>query len=982
MHYKRLSLFYHKYSTRAVIIAFVLVFFFACRNTAANDHGRFFKNASTNPKAVPPASVNIGNRIHWPHEKSDLLPDPHLTFGRLQNGFGFVLMQNQYPKDRVSMHLSVQAGSMHELDDQQGLAHFLEHMLFNGSTNFEPGELVKYFQNIGMQFGPDANAHTGFASSAYDILLPKGDSDSLKQGLLVLKDYAQGALLLPSEIDKERRVVLAEKRTRDSAEYRTYVRTLAFEFPEARISKRLPIGLEAVLKNTDRRQLKYFYDTWYRPEKMVLVVVGDFNAEQAAAIIKEIYSPLTARAPPKRDPDLGAIHHQEIKPFYHFEKEAGNTSANIETLERVAPGPDSFAFQAHRLMADIANRIVQNRLDALVRKPDTPFTSAAIASGYFLKEIKYAAINADSGPENWEKSLALIEQTLRRALQYGFTKSELERVKKNIISELDIAVKKASTQNSRDLAQEIIGSLNTDKVFMSPEQEKKLFTPLVESLTLEKVHDAFRQSWAAGHRLVLVTGNADLSGMAQDPEHQILSAYNRSSKVNVSRPTEAVAVMFPYLPEPQNEGRIVRQKEISDLGIVQVDFENGVRLNIKKTDFKADEVTVRLSFGSGRSAEPVELPGLADLSTKVINESGLGRLENDELERALAGKNTTVDFGLDEDRMYFEGKTVPEEMRLMFQLLYAHMVDPGFRKDAYALAMERFSQKYQELSTTIEGGLELYGKRFLAGNDHRFGLPDHESFRRLTLDQVRSWFESSLKTQDIEISVVGQVDVDSTVKTASRYLGGLLALKGAAVPKVSGSPRFPGGQSLQVPVPTKIAKGLLIVAYQTEDIWDIHKTRRLAVLADIVSEQLREIIREKMGSAYSTYAFNRPSRAYPGYGVFHVMVFIDPKEADAVTGAVKKLISEIAEKGVTQDQLHRALAPTLTSIKDMLRKNDYWKNTVLDGSEQYPQQLDWCREIMQDYASITTEEILIMANKYLDHSRSATLIIKPEYPID
>ncbi len=292
------------------------------------------------------ASENIDLLTQWPHENNDLLPDPALVFGKLPNGFRYVLMENQKPKDRVSMHLNVQAGSMHETDEQQGLAHFLEHMLFNGSTNFKPGELVKYFQSIGMEFGPDANAHTGFNNTVYDLLLPEGNRESLEKGLVVMKDYAEGALLLQSETDRERRIVLAEKRTRDSASYRTFVSTLNFELPEARVSKRLPIGKEEVLKNANSKQLKEFYNKWYRPEKLILVMVGDFDSKLAASLIDEKFSSLSPRAPPGLEPDFGEINHEGVKPFYHFEKEAGNTTVGIEVVKKIFRQPDSFAFQS------------------------------------------------------------------------------------------------------------------------------------------------------------------------------------------------------------------------------------------------------------------------------------------------------------------------------------------------------------------------------------------------------------------------------------------------------------------------------------------------------------------------------------------------------------------------------------------------------------------------------------------------------------
>ena len=329
-----------------------------CGKAAARQHHAFLNEAQ-------PSTTGF---IKWPHENSDLLPDPALVFGKLPNGFRYVLMQNHKPKDRVSIHLDIQAGSLHEDDDQQGLAHFLEHMLFCGSTHFKPGELVKYLQSIGMQFGADANAHTGFYETVYDLLLPGGDRENLEKGLIVMQDYAEGALILQSEVDRERKVILSEKRSRDSVSYRTFESRIKVELPDARISKRLPIGLENVIKKADRNKLKAFYDTWYRPEKMILVMVGDFDTKLALSLIEKNFSQLSARAPAKPMPDAGKITHRGIKPFYHFEKEAGNTKISLEVLKKVEEQPDSFAFQKQMLIKNFANQIVQDSLDELVRQ--------------------------------------------------------------------------------------------------------------------------------------------------------------------------------------------------------------------------------------------------------------------------------------------------------------------------------------------------------------------------------------------------------------------------------------------------------------------------------------------------------------------------------------------------------------------------------------------------------------------------------------
>ena len=974
-----LRLFATKFSIWAVII-YLLLSFPTIKQSKYDDSKNYFAQHALKGLAIENAIArDINSLPKWPHEKSDLLPDPALLFGRLDNGFRYVLMNNHEPKDRVSMHLNIQTGSMNESDQQQGLAHFLEHMLYCGSKHFKPGELVKYFQSIGIQFGPDANAHTGFNETVYDILLPLGNKESLEKGLLVMRDFADGALLLQSEIDRERRVVLAEKRTRDSASYRTYVSSLRFEFPEARISKRLPIGTEDVLKNAQRNLLKDFYDTWYRPENMILIMVGDFDVNPARLLIEERFSSLSTRAPPNPHYDIGKIKHKGIKSFYHFEKEIGNTTVSIEVIRKAMQGPDSLAFQTSQLKKDIADRIVRNRLDKTVRNPDTPFTSSSISSGIYLKQIEYANITAESRANNWGKTLAILEQTLRSTIEYGFTEQELKRVKKDYLAHLDNAVKKASTRDSQALAREIIRNLNSNRVFQSPDQEKELYAPIIKSLSLEAVHDSFRETWENDHRLILVTGNAKLTDMDTDPQDMILAVYDKSSRKAVSKPIEIKPATFPYLSEPERKGLILSKKRITDLGIVQIDFENGIRLNLKKTDFAANEVLVNIVFGVGRSSEPSNSPGLSILSEKVINESGFGSLKRDEIEQAMAGKNTTVVFDVEEGRFIFKGKTVPKEIPLLFQLLYAHLVDPGYEEDAYKLTMERFSQQYTALSRSIDGAMMLFGKRFLAGGDSRFGLPPYDEFKKLTFDHIRKWIHNRLTNAIFEVSVVGDFDEDSVIETASVYLGSLAKRPGVQEKKRSRLIKFPIHRSLNINVDTEIPKSLVIVAYPTEDFWNIKRTRRFSVLAEIFSDRLRERVREKLGVAYSPFAYNKSSRTYPGYGALRTMVHVDPNEADMVIREIKKIGSDLASDGVTEEELRRALDPILTSIKDMRRTNNYWLNSVLTESKKYPRQFDWSRSIMRDYTSIAADELSTLAKKYLNNNKAATIVIKPAH---
>lgn len=921
--------------------------------------------------------IELDRLTKWPHEQSMLKPDPDVIFGRLSNGFRYALKKNTTPKHRISMHLFVHTGSAYETDDQQGLAHFLEHMLFCGSTNFKPGELVKYFQRIGMKFGPDANAHTGFFQTVYDIILPDAQPKTIQEGLMVIKDYAEGALLLESEIDRERKVVLTEKITRDSASYRTFVKALSFELPGSIIPKRFPIGIEEVLHKIDQKQMKLFYDSWYRPELMILMMVGDFDEKIAETFIQKEFSTMSSRLPPPKLPDIGSVDHTGIKAFYHYEQEEGNTRISIETIRKNRFSFDSVERQKDKLLKDIGDRIIKDRLEKQLRQSNPPFTSAAIYSQEYFSYFELYEITAETSPDRWKDTLSALEQTLRNALTYGFTQSELERVQKDFLSDLDKAVEKSATRESQDIANQLMNSISSNSVFQSPEQRRELLAPIIRSATLDMIYKSFKDGWSQDHRLILVSGNLQLNTSEKSPEDQILEVYEQSQKIPVTKPEELLIVKFPYLPEPSGTATIREKKFIDDLNIHQIDFENGVRLNMKQTDFEANTVRVVISFGNGKASEPLDQPGIGELSESVINESGVGKLNKDELDQALAGTNVSVVFDVNEECFEFRGSCLTKEAELLFQVLYTYVMDPGFRENDFQLTKERFLQQYQALSQSIDGVFQLQTMRFLSGGDKRFGFPTDEEIKRISLSNIREWILQPLINDPLEISVVGSFDRDTIITLVSRYFGTINKRQMRSQLDLSRVPKFPVGQSLIVPVKTDIKKSIVVVAYPSEDMWDISKTRRLSALASAFSEKLRIRIREELGSAYSSYAYNNPSRAYPGYGVFQAVVYLNPGEEEKIVKEIQNIALDLAKNGVTPDELKRVVDPIITGIRDLIQTNDYWLKTTLNRSVRHPEQIEWSRTILSDYQSITQEEILEVAKKYLNNSQSAVVIIKP-----
>ena len=920
----------------------------------------------------------VGYQSSWPQEGSDLVPDPAMDFGRFANGFRYLIMRNHTPPERVSMHLLVFAGSLYETDMERGAAHFLEHMMFNGTTQFKPGDLVRYFQSIGMQFGPDANAHTGFFETVYDVLLPDGKPDHLSKGLMVLKEYAQGAILLDTEVEKEKRVILSEKRDRDSANYRIFESRIAFEFPDLLLSKRLPIGIESTIESMTGSKLRGFYDAWYRPERMILVIVGDVDEAQTRELVDNTFSSLTPRGDVRPEPDFGQIRNEGVRPFHLYEAETGQADVSIRAYRRILHPSDTAKVREAELLLELGVRMLQYRLDERLKQPDSPFTDADTGAGTHLREVEYAVMTADCDPGRWAGALAELEQALRSALEFGFLLGELDRAKKEIIAELRKDDAEASTRSSRDLAKQIIDSLTSGRVAQSPAQILSRLEPVIQAATLEQVHQRFKNGWDIPGRLLLVTGNAHIGGDEEKAKERILQAFAQSRERAVSAPLDREQIRFPYLEPSNDAGKIVSESFIEDVGIRSRVFENGVRVLSKKTDFEANQLKIKAIFGTGRSGEPVDRPGVGRIAESLVNESGIGGLDPEELERALAGTQTRLRFKVEEDRFAFEIDGVSQEVELAFQLLYAHFLDPAFRQNRLAQIRDRYLQGYQSGLHTIEGTLSLMAPQLLAGGDSRFGYQRPEVVSAYDADQIRQWIEPALKHAPLEISIVGDFDDPALGDLVKRYLGGLPSRNLEAPVSLSRrNPVFPAGAAYRLDVKTQIRKSAVILAYPSDDRWDIDLNRRLRTLAEIFSERLREKVREEQGDAYAPVAMNRASAAYDGYGVFQIIVQVDPERQSAVTESIKAISKDLAARGISLQELQRTIDPILTGIKEHRHTNDYWLHTVLSGASAKPVQIEWSRSMLSGYQSITVEEMNAMALRFLKEEQAAVLVVEP-----
>lgn len=907
----------------------------------------------------------------WPSERSDLQPDPAMTRGTLANGFRYIVMENHEPKDRVALFLYVHAGSLNETDEQRGLAHYLEHMQFNGTTHFPPGELVKYFQDIGMSFGGDTNAHTGYDETVYRIDLPRGEKEFLRKGFLVMSDYARGALFTPKEVDRERGVILAEKRSRDSAQYRSMMAASSFKYQGTLLPKREIIGVESVLENADSQLLRSYYDSWYRPENMLLVVVGDVDPLQAVSLVGEMFSPLSGIGKMPPCPELGEVHHTGIQVFYYPEPELGRTTVGIETLWNETPRDDSRQLQKEELIRYAAIMILNHRLKVLQEQQGAVMTDAGYSSSDMFQKIRYSSVMAATSEKKWREALGLLDMILRQALTYGVLQEEVDRVKKDILSSLDAAVLTATSRESEKIGRDIIRQFGDNRVFLSPAQEKELYGGFLNEIGANDINTILRADWSQPNRIITVSGSAAIE--EKDPVKKILGVYRQYEARQAFPYQEEGLGRFPYLPLPDRQPSAVETTSFPAIDAERLELRNNVTINLKKTPYEANTVRIMVDVGRGKLSEPH--PGLALMAQGVVNGSGTKRLPATTLAEALAGKTVSVSFAVGPESFKYSGKAVVEESELLLQLIYHLLQDPGLRDQAWTRTMSRLEQMYKSLATDVQGGLSLEVEKFLAGGDAREGMPPWSQVRQLTLPQLQDWLLPQIAGGSLEVTIVGDFDLLNMKSQAMKYFGALPdRLENVAEYSAIS---FPIGKELHTAVDTSVKKSVVIAAWPTADFWDIHRTRQLHILAELFQEKLRQVVREKLGASYAPGVESAPSRVYKDYGRIQVQVVVEPGREAAILAEIERIADELRRNGISAEELARIKGPILTELKDVVKTNEYWLRSVLAGSKRHPQQLEWPSTMLEDFQGITVVEIEDLAKRYLLPERIAKAVVSP-----
>ena len=918
--------------------------------------------------------------VPFAHMASDLPVDTAVIYGELPNGLRYAVRENDTPTKTATLLMRIDTGSINETEETRGLAHFLEHMAFNGSENIPEGEMTKRLERFGLAFGADTNASTSFNETTYQLELPDVSEEMLDETLGIMRETAERLLLEPEAIDKERGVIQAERRARSNPAFRAFLDQLDFYAGHTILTDRLPIGTEATIDSVTPEQFRDFYKRYYRPEKTFITLVGDMEPEFAIQKIEEFFgdweNPDGVGAGLTVEIDSKAITTPRARVYFDPEIQ---TSVNLAVLKQAEEEVDTAANRKNALIEGLGNRILNRRLGKMARLEDSAFISAGAGQSNFFDVADVSSLTVNAQPENWEAALAQGEQALRQALEFGFTQAELDEQLANIENSLQVAVQTSPTRRTPRLARQIMGAFGNESVVTTPQTSLERFVANKSDITLAAVTKAFREGWAGLDEApqLYMQGSNDLD----DGEAKLEAAYAASKAVSVEARADEAKLTFGYA-DFGPAGKIASQSRIEDLDATLVVFENNVRLNMKKTDFEDNVVRLSARIGAGTLSAPTDVaPGFETYASNMLALSGLGKHKVDDIATIMAGKSVGVRRGLGRTTTTLSGSTTPDDLALQLKLMTAYAVDPGYRPEAQAQYDKYIKSWYPTLDSTPGGVASRDISRILRSGDKRWGIPEEKDLLDVDFDLIKNWMNENVQNGAIELTVVGDFEQDILIEAVAETFGALSERPAepyrpdAALTAL----KFPAGSVNPVNLTHAGDKetARLYVYWPAPDASDSKLSRETQMLANLFELRLTEVLREDEGATYSPGVSRSGSRLYPDYGYIGAQIEVSPKRIDAMADKIREVAAEFQTGDIDPDVFERAIKPTLENLETTLESNSLWMS-VLSQAQTDPEPIARFRTREKTYQNMTVDDLKPIANQVFKPANALEIQILPE----
>lgn len=927
--------------------------------------------------ACQDSSLKPDGVVDFAYQASDLPSDPAIEYGRLPNGVRYAVRQNKTPTNTASLLMRIGTGSLNETDETRGLAHFLEHMAFNGSENIPENEMTKRLEKFGLAFGADTNASTSFEETIYQLELPEVNDEIFDETLMIMRETADRLILDPGAIDRERGIILAEKRARNSPSFQSFLDSLEFYLGQTIIPKRLPIGTEETINTVNAEQFKAFYRGYYRPENTFITLVGDFETSYAVEKIETFFGDWTAQGEALRQYEVKKFENLTPR-FHYYTNPEIQTAVSVSVISPHEDKKDTASERFDGIIENLGNSMLNRRFGKLSRSGDARFIGASAGLTPLYGAADIASLSVSTEQDSWEPALAQAEQTLRQALEFGFTQAELDEQLANFRQNLEVAVQTSPTRRTSSLARGIVKAFGSETVITTPHTALERYLAREDEITLEGVETRFREIWkdlAVRPQIYLST-----PATIEDAPAKLEAAFAASRAVAVEPRAEDVVKAFAY-SDFGPAGNIRVRGEIEDIEITTVQFENNVRLNIKKTDYEKDVIRIRARLGAGSLSFPDDR-GFSSYMQTLLSLSGLEAHTVDEISTIMAGKTVGAGTSFNAERMTISGATVPENLDDQLNLMTAYVIAQAVREEPISQWEKSVRSFYPTLDSTPGGVAGRDIPAIIRSGNPRYDYPSLAELLDVDLKKIESWMDENTKDSAIEISIVSDVDIDTIITAVGRSFGALPERASRFTEVEAGSDvlkvEFPAGQASPIKLSHSgdAETALLRIYWPAPDGADVITSRRISMLSQLLQLRLTEELREEEGASYSPSAFSYSPRLFEGYGYVGVSLELAPAQIDAMTVKVEAIAAQFKAGEFGDDVFERAIKPTLENIETSLENNGYWLS-VISSAQTDKRALDNHRSRAQVYQNMTADDLKPLSASIFDSKRAIRVQVLP-----
>ncbi|EJC79309.1 putative Zn-dependent peptidase [Rhizobium leguminosarum bv. trifolii WSM2297] len=895
----------------------------------------------------------------WPQTQSDLKADTNLHFGTLANGMRFAIMRNATPPGQAAIRFRIGSGSLEENDNQQGLAHFLEHMAFKGSTHVAEGEIIRILQRKGLAFGPDTNAHTSYDETVYSLDLPEVDADTVSTGLMLMRETASELTLDAGAFDRERGVILSEERLRDTPQYRAGLGIMNSLLAGRRATMRAPIGKTDIISKAPVDLVRDYYRANYRPERATLMVVGDIDPAAMEAQIRQRFGDWKAVGPTPTKPDLGTLETKGENADV-LVVPGGMTSVQIAWTRPYDAAPDTFAKRRTQLIEDLGLLVLKRRLSTIASKADAPFISAVAGSQDLLDSAHIVLIVANSEPDKWQAALTTIDQEQRRIQEFGVAQAELDREILEYRAFVQAAAAGAATRTTTDIASMLASSVDDNQVFTSPAEDLSLFETITNGVTAAEVNQALRHAFSGnGPQVVLQTAQAP-----QGEADTVRQVYDASKAITVSASSGAADVAWPYthFGEP---GAVVERRAVDDLGLTMVRFSNGVRLTVKPTKLRANEVLVREDIGRGRLDLPQDRP-VPIWASPAVALSGVKAMDYQDIQKALTANIVGIDFSVGDSSFKFDGRTRTEDLATQLQLMAAYTSDPAYRPEAFKRVQKALLSGLDQYQSTPGGVVSRDFGGLVHSGDRRWTFPDRAELSAAKPADFEALFRPMVSNGPIDITIVGDVTVDDAIRMTAETFGALPPRPEAVASKDWGDVRFPAVNKTPVLLTHSGRADNAAAGFGApigDLLSDLPRSFTANIATQIFQNRLIDQFRIAEGASYALEGDANLSREIPGYGYALFYVETEPAKIARFYALVDEIANDLGSHDVSPDEFARAREPIIETLKHQRQSNEYWLE-YLRGAQTDERRLNRIRDNLSSYDKVTAGDIREFAATY------------------